>query len=264
MRVKIVFLVLATNDHEYHEDQKAQEATWGRLVEGKFRVYWVFGGAKKLEVHENRICLPIEDSFENILQKTIDAMRIIIKVDNPDIVIRTNSSSYFHLTKVEKVAKKLLELNFGFAGFLEKYIDPKTQQPEFFVNGSAIYLSRNAQKIIANLNHTEFFGVPDDVAINRSLISSGLQHTKTSRNNICYHHLFYPTAHIRVKGWGNRELTRMRMVAIHDFFTTQNLFVKVHKLFNIYSQEWKTSGVTLNKFFKYLYNTRFKTRKTKL
>lgn len=249
--MKVVYLILASNELEYSKDQKAQESTWGQLVQGKFIAYWVFCGASQQEVQSNRIFLPIKESFGNILQKTILATKIIIERDNPDIIIRTNTSSYFNNKKIEKVAKKLLKQRFNYAGFLERYNPPNFKQTEYFVNGSAIYLSRRAQRIIATLNHQDFMGVPDDVAITRALKSRGFHYRKVGRNNICYHHCFYPRAHIRVKGWKNRELTRKRMIAIHAFFTAQGLIKKTQKYLAIYIQEWKYSEVTCNKLYEY-------------
>jgi hypothetical protein len=234
--VKIIILSLGLDKGTYRQDLELQEQLLSKAFHPEIEVYWAVGGARSSYINNNRINLPIEDTLQNILAKTVLAINILDDKLSPDFIIRTNTSSYFNFKKTVRLCHKLKKNEYDFAGYWESYKVGYSHQKNSlrFVNGSGIYLSKKGIKVLKNLNPRKYKGVPDDVAITQELLSNNLKSTKVKRNNICYHHVFIPRAHIRLKGWGSHVLMHERMRLIDQFFSNTNpltkslLFVKIH------------------------------------
>lgn len=260
--MKVIILALASTEGSYGDDLTIHEKTLGSLVNPKVNIFWALGGASEVLTQENRIYLPIDEKFTNILKKTIMSLNYLDEVYHPDIVIRTNTSSYFDLDKVIKVCEKLQEKKFDFAGYLETYKENTVfELPTRFVNGAGIYLSKNAIKILKNVDSERYNNIPDDVAITSELESSGMKPTPLKRNNICYHHVFIPRAHIRVKSWKSKKLAQERMLLVHQFTIAETKLKKVRILIEIYMLEYRNINFSIGKirgYFFNLINRRFK------
>lgn len=255
MDLRIIILVLAAEKESYLEDLRVHESTLGTMKFPNVDLFWVLGGAENLELRGNRLYLPIEEKFSNILMKTVSAIRILDEKFNPDIIIRTNTSSYFDLPRVYKLCKKLISSDFDFGGFLETYkVNSVPYSGVRFVNGSGMYLARNAIDLIKELDFEQFLEVPDDVAISVYLERLGVKTTQIRRNNICYHHIYFPRAHSRVKSFNNPSLTHHRMRSIHSFTISKGFFRKTRQLLKIFASEMKYSKISTKKTLRYLEN----------
>jgi hypothetical protein len=253
--LKILILALASTKEPYLADLLVQEETLGSISNTNVQIYWILGGTHEIKLDKQRLYLPVEEKFPNILEKTIMAIRQLNKDLNPDIVIRTNTSSYFNLEKVHRLCEKLNSRKFDFAGYLETYKQPTDpDRPIRFVNGSGIFLSKNATHVLEQMDFREYLGTPDDVAITLHLEKFGMTPISLKRNNICYHHLFFPRAHIRVKSWNNRSLTHHRMMLVHKFATSRNMYSKLQTALEIYRLEVKSVDLSAKKVFNFAVN----------
>jgi hypothetical protein len=251
--LKILILVVATHNGPYGEDLRVQENTLGTIKHPDVKVFWVIAGANQAELRNNRLYLPIEEKFGNILMKSVLAIKYLDEKFNPDFIIRSNTSSYFNLIKVKRLCEKLIQNNFDFGGYLETYkVNSEQQGEERFVNGSGIYLARKAINLIKEIDINHYANTPDDVAITLYLKNAGLKATEIKRNNICYHHIFVPRAHSRVKSFNNPSLTRDRMRLIHDFTITKSIVRKIRLWLNIFTNEVRNSNISKANTFYYL------------
>jgi hypothetical protein len=260
--LKVIILALASTEGSYGDDLTVHEKTLGSLVYPKVKMFWALGGASKVLTLKNRIYLPVDEKFTNILKKTIMSLNYLDEVYNPDIIIRTNTSSYFDLDKVIKICEELQEKKFDFAGYLETYKENTVLElPNRFVNGAGIYLSSNAIKLLKNMDCEKYNDIPDDVAITSELERSGMKPTPLKRNNMCYHHIFIPRAHIRVRSWKNQKLAHDRMLLVHQFTISESKLKKVRILIEIYMLEYRNIDFSIEKirgYFSNLMNRRFK------
>lgn len=251
--MKILILAVATENGHYGEDLRVQESTLGTIEHPNINVFWVIAGADKTELRDNRLYLPIKEEFANILRKSVLAIKFLDEKFNPDFIIRTNTSSYFNLFKVNRLCEKLMQNNFDFGGYLETYKVNLEQQVRMrFVNGSGIYLARKAINLIKEMDIDQYTYTPDDVAISLYLKDVGLKEAEIKRNNICYHHMFFPRAHSRVKSFNNPSLTRDRMRLIHEFTISKSIVRKTHLWLKIFINEIRNSNISKSNTFYYL------------
>lgn len=258
--MKIIILSLGLDKGTYRQDLELQEQLLSKAFHPEVEVYWAVGGAESLDIKNNRINLPIEDIPQNILEKTVLAINILDDKLSPDFIIRTNTSSYFNFKKTVKLCHKLKKNKYDFAGYWESYAVGYSHKRNSlrFVNGSGIYISKKGIKVLKNLNPRKYKGVPDDVAITQELLSNNLKSTKVKRNNICYHHIFIPRAHIRLKDWGNHVLMHERMRLIDQFFSNTNLFTKSLLFVKIYLHEMSSINFSLRKVYMFFKNVLFR------
>lgn len=243
----IVVLALSTLDSEFQLDESAQRRTWAREDSKEVKVIWVRGGGSHFyEDGDRNLVVPAPEDFGSILAKTLLAIEWINTNLNPDVIVRSNTSSYFQLDKLKKVVNKFQQNQEDFGGYFESY------NSERFVNGAGIFLKRSAIEALSQMNPNDWIDIPDDVAISRYLFNHGLKASSLRRNNLAYHHFFFPSHHSRVKGWSNRELTRSRMELIHKFYSSGSLITKIYIYWKLLKLEITQSKLTPYKVLKFL------------
>jgi hypothetical protein len=220
---KILFLIRGHKSADYALDEEAQRETWAKHDSDSFQCVWVHGLAEiQRPLLENRkIYIPCEDTYEKLLTKTIFAIRTFLEYPFWDYCIVTNTSSYWNIGKTLEAIVAMREKQQHVAGFIEVYKwenSTPIRYQDKFINGAGIYLSRAAAMSLAKMNPEIYRGIADDVAISHYLQKEGWFMHPKPRNTIYSNHIFIPRAHIRVKGYGNRELTRQRMHLIDDYF----------------------------------------------
>jgi hypothetical protein len=223
--MKLIFLVIASEDPVHQNDLLTQQNTWARNLPEDSQVIWLRGHQKNtFEIDGTTLMVPCLELYGNILEKTILGVRYINDNMKFDVLIRTNVSTYFN------VERTLLELSRkSYSGnFFGGYID-KTKGVYFgdigkrdYISGTGIFLSRNASEKLATLDFTKFRGTPDDVAISHFLESSGIPKVRMKRNNLGSTHIFIPTYYIRAKSSAVSTLASTRMKLIDKYFGATN------------------------------------------
>jgi len=245
--LSIVVLALSTLDTEYQLDESAQRRTWAREDSKEVKVIWVRGGGSHFyEDGDRNLVVPASEDFGSILAKTLLAIEWINTNLNPDVIVRSNTSSYFQLDKLKRVVNKFQQNQEDFGGYFETY------NSERFINGAGIFLKRSAIEALTQMNPSDWVNIPDDVAISRYLLHRGLKAASLKRNNLAYHHFFFPSHHSRVKGWSNRKLTRSRMELIHEFYSSGSQITKIYIYWRLLKLEITQSKLTPHKVLKFL------------
>lgn len=238
----ILFLIRGHSSKEFIADEKAQRDTWAVDLPGKMICRWVHADPNSEQVteEERRVNVPIEDNRANILKKTISALRYLMNHYNPDLIIITNTSSYFDFKALTRYAKTFLSEGKDFSGIFLNWKWGNTKSivnGDTFVSGAGIYLSRKAATSLQHMDPLSYDDVADDAAITHYLVTLGMRPYSAPRNNLYSSHIFLPKFHIRAKGLVDREQTRSRMLLIHNFFQKSNVMGKLFAYLKIMRSE---------------------------
>ena len=194
--MKIIFLVIASEDPVHQNDLLAQTNTWVSSLDQNSRVVWLRGhSGLDFKFESDTLYVPCAESYQNILEKTVLGIRYIEMNLDFDIIIRTNVSTYFHIRKLRHLLTSPLFEHDFFGGFIEKtkgaYFGGSVNYK--FISGTGIFLSRAAVSKLAELNYLEFEGVPDDVAISHFLMHKQINRIPMTRSNLSSTHVFFPS-----------------------------------------------------------------------
>ena len=222
---KTLFLILGSNAPENESDLEMQRQTWLNDLSPTQSFIILRGSpssSTKLIGHE--LYLPVSESYENILPKTILGMKWSLEHSNFEILIRTNVSTYFPPAEVEAVTRTIDKASRFFGGYVARCRLPGenlTSTAEF-VAGTALVLTRPTVELLCNLDWRPYRGWPDDVAISVALRNLGISPKKIRRNNLSQLHFFLPAFQIRLKTSSVSHLSSKRMQGIHQYFHATN------------------------------------------
>jgi hypothetical protein len=231
--MKVIFLVIASEDPVHEHDLKTQRETWAKNLPEDFQVVYLRGSDKQqVEFRDGTLYVACPELYGNILQKTILGIRYLIENFDFDILIRTNVSTYFNLERLrveltkERYAKK----------FFGGYID-RTKGGYFgelasleYISGTGIFLSRTAADGLSALDYRTYRNIPDDVAISNLLEGMAIRKIRMTRNNLGSTHIFVPSYYIRAKSSAVSELASARMRLIDSYFA-QNTFIRTFRAY---------------------------------
>lgn len=221
--VKVIILIIAGGGEIHEIDELAQRQTWAKSPAEGVEVIWLRGRPGSEFIFEDRtLYVPCENNFSSILQKTVLGIQWVELNRSFDLLIRSNTSTYFNLAdfnlsnfkyQLDSVGGTFETSRKSFASFPKGYR---------YLNGSGLYLGRTAISALTGMNPQEFIGIPDDLAIHSFFESVGFKFYEVPRNNLDLHHIFVPRTQVRVKSWSKPELTISRMGLVHEYF--QSLF----------------------------------------
>jgi len=240
--MKIVFLVIASEDVIHQNDLLAQKNTWASSQDEDSRVIWLRGhNESRFKLEGNTLYVPCKENYQNILEKTILGIRYIEMTFDYDVLVRTNVSTYFHIEKLRrKLSSPLYKQDF-FGGFTERtkqsYFDDSMDRK--FVSGTGVFLSKAAVSRLIELDPTDFVGVPDDVSISHFLMRTNLYWIPMTRNNLSSTHFFFPSYFTRTKSSSDPSLASKRMLLIHDFYCAKSLIAKANLYLRIIRIEFR-------------------------
>lgn len=228
--MKLIFLVIASEDSIHQQDLLTQQDTWARALPGGVSVVWLRGHEEAaFRLDGNTLYVPCLELYGNILEKTILGVKYLVDNQNFDVIVRTNVSTYFNVEMTLSELKKIRYKGDFFGGYIDKskggYFGRRESQD--YISGTGIFLSRAAARKIASLDFTEYTGIPDDVAISHFLEESGLRKVRMSRNNLGSTHIFFPSYYIRAKSSAVSTLASDRMHMIHAYFTAGTTYKKI-------------------------------------
>jgi hypothetical protein len=224
--MKIVFLILASNTVVNEKDLAMQQKTWARSDGENITILWVRGeDLSDYALNSRQLYVPISESYENILEKTLLATKWILGEYDPDFIIRTNVSTYFSLKECEDFLKEMLVKRIDLLGYPEvtgirySFIKESFQ----FMSGAGIILSRRAANLLVNLDSKLYEGVPDDVAISHFLEDAELRQRLISRSNLGYTRVFIPHWYVRLKSSEDSNLTQSRFSLVDKYYKKKSI-----------------------------------------
>ena len=172
--------------------------------------------------------VPIQETYSNILEKTILGLKYILNNIDFDVLVRSNVSTYFETNKLVKELSSPKYRGSFVGGYFDKSKDSRFYLKDSFeyISGTGIYLSKDAVQGLSNLDSKNYTGISEDLAIFDFLKSSGFKIIRMTRNNLFSTHFFIPTYNIRLKNSFNSQSASRRMQLVHNFFIARNLFLK--------------------------------------
>jgi hypothetical protein len=72
--MKIVYLVLASNDQIHQRDAEYQQLTWAKNNNSNSSVIWLRGG-NEYKFWNDTLEVPLQETYVNILEKTVLGIR---------------------------------------------------------------------------------------------------------------------------------------------------------------------------------------------
>jgi hypothetical protein len=221
MNLKVVFFLLASDDPINEADRISQTNTWAKDVKNDVKVFWIRGSnGCDYQLIEDTLFVPCPEGYGNILQKTILASQWLLENVTAELFVRSNTSTYFDLRKIDSVANLFSGSNAKWGGYVDTCEDAYFSKGlKFrFVTGTGIYLNSKSLKKVSEMDFTEYTGVPDDIAISHHFETLKIPPISHSRNNFGSTHVFIPCFQIRAKSSDNYKLASKRMGWIQKYY----------------------------------------------
>jgi hypothetical protein len=238
---KVIFLIPASNALENEKDRISQTETWCQERDSDWNPIWVRGNLEHswMSNANHTLFVDCEESYRNILQKTILAARWIIHHYDFQFVIRSNVSTYFDRKLTEKALSRFDSSENFFAGFIDETQswDFNAKSPEKFVTGSGIIMTKSSLEILASAEWVDYDSVPDDVAITRILKNQSVSCISLSRCNLGLTRFFVPNWQVRLKSSTDSELASKRFHYVRCFFISKSWIMKFCYFIRIEVQE---------------------------
>jgi hypothetical protein len=238
--MKIIILIVASNNQEHETDLLCQKNTWVSTCNEKVSVIYLRGWNNDYFYREeDTLFVPCKEEYSLILNKTILGVDYIIKNLDFDILIRSNVSTYF---ETDRLVQELNHSKYK-KSFFGGYFDRSNQlafgnRKSFeYVQGAGIFLSKQAAIEICKIDPADFAGVFEDLVISNFLHTKGLTKIRIARNNLQSTYFFIPTFYIRTKNSANPKSASRRMYLIHEFFQAKNIRNKIVAYLKIQANE---------------------------
>jgi hypothetical protein len=179
--LKILVLVLSSNEYPAWLNRIFQRKTWSRVNDKNIEIIFYKGGAKKVLYRKNILHLKSGTKFSEIGHKTIDSFDWIEKNIEYDLVFRTSASSYVDIQNLVSYVKRNYQKNFyagvkTTANYFENDID--------FAAGSGYFLDRNLIKLILKNKNQWDHRLIDDVALGKLMSELNINLINFDRNSI--------------------------------------------------------------------------------
>lgn len=224
--MRVIYLALAGGSVNHDDHKISQISTWAQNLDSNARIIWMHGdpALEAPKIIGNDLYIPIDEKYENLLAKTLVAIRWVIENLDFDFLIRTNTSNYFYHALVEKHLSNYNSNSPIVAGVIASWRGKirGARNRYLYISGAGIYMSNYSAKILSRMNSDEYEGIPDDVAIGYWLKINKIRFYSIPRNNISDFKPIWPTPQTRVKSWNKPKLTCERMHNVHAIYTSRN------------------------------------------
>lgn len=251
--MKVIILLIAGGGVIHESDELAQRRTWANNPPPEIEVIWLRGRLGSEFVYENNtLFVPCANNFSSILEKTILGIKWVESNRSFDLLIRSNTSTYFNLTNLNHGHSRYKLDSIGGAFETSRktiYSYPKGYR---YLNGSGLYFGRAASSALIRMKYDQFQGIPDDIAIHSYLDSAGFKFYEIPRNNLDLHHIFVPRTQVRVKSWSKAELTIARMDLVHEYFQGNSFLERLSRWVMVELNEIYNSKLSLKSINNYL------------
>lgn len=240
--MKILILVIASNQPENEADLESQKNTWVSVCNKNVSVIFLRGweqGQYYFVKEKNVLFVPIREEYSNILSKTVLGINYILDNFEFDILVRSNVSTYFETNRLVRELNHPIYRGSFFGGYFDRSKDRKFHNGNSFeyISGTGIYLSKDAAVALSKLEPNQYIGVSEDLAIYDYLKDKGFKAIRMARNNLFSTHFFIPTFNIRVKNTFNSKSASRRMQLVHNYFYAKPLPLKVLAYFKLQMYE---------------------------
>ena len=253
--MKIIYLAIASEDPIHKRDEFAQLKTFVNDFDQDSQMFWLHGGSEKgCYIEGNHVYVDVDETYSNILAKTVRGIEYISQNCDFDILIRTNVSTYFDDSRIRKL---LLGLNLTgnfFGGYVENCRDYFESGDKLisFVSGTGIFLSKDSARVLSRLICSQYRGIPDDVAISQYMKSQGQTITRIMRSNFSYLHILTSFSYIRLKSSTYPGLASERFYLISRMHSRGTYLSKVSDYISLHINEIKYLNIGLTGFLKYI------------
>jgi len=174
-KIDIIMLVIASRGEQYDSminNYWSKMINYSKIHNHNIKIFLIFGNNVNTDglriADDDKLILNVSDShMPGILNKTIEAFKLINTTYNYKHIIRTNLSSFFIIDNVMRISNQLGNTNL-YAGINGKCKDIP------FISGAGIWLSKDNIDYIINNSLSLDKHLIDDVAIGKLLIN----HTK--------------------------------------------------------------------------------------
>jgi len=238
--MKIVILIIASNDLEHENDSRCQAETWITTCEANTSIIFLRGWDKDFYYKDkNTLFVPCREEYSQILNKTILGIKYIIENIDFDILIRSNVSTYFEPQLLVKELSHPAYKGSFFGGYFDKSsqkVFGNTRSFEY-ISGTGIFLSKYAATELCKIKKDDYKNIHDDLAIFHFLDSKKIRRVRMARNNLHSTHIFIPTYCIRTKNSTDPESASKRMKLIHNFFQSRTIKSKIQAYLQIEANE---------------------------
>ena len=222
---EVTFLALCTKQEPFITHQRSQEATWANL---ETDALWLLGDENiesEAQLDGRFLILQVKEQFDSILEKTIQSFRWSIENKKSNYFVRTNTSTYINLMKLNELLKNTSPMNHfaaGLKGFTNEIPDDFSENGTFLA-GNMMIFSRRTTELLATMDSKKFASFSDDVAITLFLRSKGIDLTWIERNDLTDYRGFVPCLQHRVKSWTDYSVTAERMTEVHRIYSSKGL-----------------------------------------
>ena len=240
--MKILILIIASNDPEHEADFEIQNKTWVSKCHKDVSVMYLRGWDQAyfyFEKEKNVLFVPIPEAYSNILSKTILGIKYILDNFEFDILVRSNVSTYFETHRLVRELNHPIYCGSFFGGYFDKSKNSNFNNGNSFeyISGTGLYFSKDIATILSELDPEFYTDVFDDLAIFDFLKNKDLKLIRMARNNLFSTHLFIPTFNIRLKNSFDSKSASRRMQLVHNFFYNEDILSKFLAYFKIQLNE---------------------------
>lgn len=234
--IKIIYLVIASNNSEHIRDENSQRDTWAK---NRDNVIWLRGGSKEIFDNSKRtLFVNVEETYENILAKSIEGIKWCLRNRQFDFLIRSNVSTYFVENRIESILNLISPEERFFGGFVEfiKELNSPINK-RLFVNGAGIFMSRNTAELLATIDSKTWQGKPDDFAISQHLLSKNLYPTWIPRGNVGATAIIRRRSYYRLKSSENILMAEKRMFNLDEIISSNSKLRRLRCIIHFYMDE---------------------------
>lgn len=255
---KILFLILGSDAAENERDLSCQKGTWIRQLSDE-ESYLILRGGSKTGIHRqgDTLFLQFEETYPNILNKTIAGIRWALENLEFDFLVRTNVSTYFSTILLQQEMKCIDSSKHFFGGYIDysKVINKLDQGIFPYITGTSMILSKKTAGLLVDTDTDEYEGIPDDVAISLMLKNKGISYVSMKRNNLGQSHFFIPNFQIRLKTSSLPLLASERMFLVDNYFNSSTTAQRIKSYLYLMKYEFGilfTSSTEIVNFFLFI------------
>jgi hypothetical protein len=264
--MKLLFLIITSDDPIHIQDEETQRATWAKSELAD--AIWLRGGkATFLNLESRTLYVEVEDVYTRILQKTIFGVNWCVNNLEFDFLIRANVSTYFDIQRLKKSLSKYDSQSDFFGGHLDFARGSSSfTLNSMFVNGGALFLSQRTARRFREMYYEDWSNLPDDFAISQFLYKQKVEPTPMPRGNVANTGILTKRDYYRMKSSSNQDMATLRMKRIHQIRSETNASRKPIMYLLFYVSElknFKRNFVNLTNYFLSVYSIVSSTTKSR-
>lgn len=247
MKKKIVFLFLAGGSEAHFQNLAVQKKLFLKHTQENMKFFWMLSSSKihTIELEDSILRIPVQDKYSNLLEKTRLGIEWVMQNENPDILIRSNTSNFFDFRYLQCVRDSIPTNQEFYGGFTApspwEYTERFGEKFDY-VSGSGIFLSRNSAKLLINIDVNYYSGVVEDVAIGHFFAKKLIKTTFINRWNLTDWQPYVNTFQIRVKSWNSDKVTVKRFKTLSRIQNSYFLWKAILKFIFKLSEFFRAVG----------------------